>query len=158
LLFGIIIAFVLTENREREARTFIMGIGKLDPWRKLEFGQSDMRGFLEDFRESACPLCYEAGTYIPRIDITEDDLHLRITAELPGMKEGDVEVTCRDNILSLRGVKKKEEPTAMRYHRIERSFGEFIRQFRLPPRAKKGDLNIHFTNGLLEIEIDKSRS
>jgi HSP20 family protein len=134
-----------------------MGIVKLDPWEKLELSQTDISSFLKDSDESLCPLCYEAGTYIPHIDIMEDDDRLHIIAELPGMKEEDVVVTCSDNILSLRG-EKKREPTAMRYHRIERSFGDFTRQFRLPPSVKKGDLKIHFTGGLLEIDIEKSRS
>ena len=73
------------------------------------------------------------GSLVPRVNISEDTNSIFIHAELPGLSQEDVKVSVTDGILTLRGEKKKETMHEERnYHRIERRYGEFVRQFTLP--------------------------
>jgi HSP20 family protein len=94
---------------------------------------------------------------MPRVDISEDQDHLYIMAELPGMKENDVQVTCSEGVLTIRGEKKQsEEHKERNFYRLERSYGTFTRQFALPENVKEEEIQATFDDGVLEIKIAKA--
>lgn len=96
------------------------------------------------------------GSIVPKVNISEDINSIYIHAELPGLTQEDVKLSVTDGILTLRGEKKKEEKHEERnYHRIERSYGEFVRQFTLPENVKLDDIKADFKNGVLEITLPK---
>jgi HSP20 family protein len=72
------------------------------------------------------------GPIMPGIDVTETDEEMRISAELPGVSEGDIDVSLVDEVLTVRGEKKLEKDDKENYHFLERSYGTFLRSLRLP--------------------------
>jgi HSP20 family protein len=96
----------------------------------------------------------------PRMDVSETDREIRIEAELPGVKEKDVQVELIDDVLSIRGEKKaekEEEEERKGYHMKERSYGSFSRSMRLPFDADPGQVKASFDNGVLTITVPKPK-
>jgi len=72
----------------------------------------------------------------PLVDITEDEKEYLIKAEVPDVKKEDVKLTVQDNVLTISGERKVEkEEKGKRYHRVERTYGSFMRSFTLPEDA-----------------------
>lgn len=96
-----------------------------------------------------------AGMAAPAMDIHQDDKQLEITAELPGVKEEDIDITIDDGILTLRGEKKsarEDEQTGYR----ERSYGSFERRITLPANIDEDACAADFKDGVLTITLPKS--
>ncbi len=92
----------------------------------------------------------------PRIDVSETDGALEITAELPGVEEKDVEVTLADNVLTIKGEKKSEKEDKKKdFHVVERSYGAFQRAIQLPFEADAKNVEARFKNGVLKIVLPK---
>ena len=98
------------------------------------------------------------GEWTPAVDIQETDQALTFAVELPGIKPGDVEVTANDGLLTIRGERTwgREEQTDGRYHLVERNYGSFIRQFRLPPGVDSDKIQADVEDGMLRVSIPKA--
>jgi HSP20 family protein len=98
------------------------------------------------------------GAWIPPVDIAEDKDKILLTAELPGFTEKDVQIQMEGNLLTIRGERrfeKEEKGDGRNYHRVERSYGQFVRSFTLPSNVDREKIRAKFHNGLLEIELPK---
>ncbi len=96
------------------------------------------------------------GAWMPPVDIAEDKDRMLVTAELPGFKEDEVQIQMEGNLLTIRGERKfEQEKEGRNYHRVERSYGQFVRSFTLPNNVDRENIRAHFRNGLLEIELPK---
>lgn len=96
------------------------------------------------------------GELVPAIDVAEDDKAVTLTAELPGMKEEDIEVVLRDDMLTVTGEKKSErKEDKEEYHLTERRYGAFERTFRLPETADFGKIKAVFEAGVLTVTVPK---
>jgi len=94
------------------------------------------------------------GVGWPRTDIVETDREYRVTAELPGLEEKDVELTFQDGVLTLKGEKKVEhEGDGARYS--ERYHGRFQRSIALGPDVDENNVNASFKNGVLTVVLPK---
>lgn len=108
------------------------------------------RGF--GFDELARP---SAGFGWPQVEVNDSDKELRVTAELPGLEEKDVEIRIEDGVLSLRGEKHAEhEDKDRRYS--ERYYGQFERRIALPAEIDDERANATFKNGVLTITLPKT--
>jgi HSP20 family protein len=95
--------------------------------------------------------------WVPLVDITEDEKEYVVTAELPEVKKEDVKVTVENGQLAISGERKFErEDKDRKYHRIERSYGTFIRSFALPDTANAEKVMAEFKDGVLKVRIPKS--
>lgn len=95
----------------------------------------------------------------PSIDVKETDQAVTISAELPGLSEEDVNVTVRDGLLTLKGEKKSEiDETRENVHISERSYGSFMRSFRLPDTVDDEKVSASFDKGVLTITLPKSEN
>ena len=113
--------------------------------------------FFQGFGMEPFDLSQSQGDTTPRVDITESDKHVRVTAELPGVAEKDVEVFLEDGALTIRGEKREEKDTKEGgVHRLERSFGSFQRRIPLPVEVQDEGVNATFKNGVLTVELAKS--
>ena len=93
----------------------------------------------------------------PAVDITEDDDEYTITADLPEVEKDHVSVTLDDGFLTLRGEReRKEEAKKKKVHRVERSYGRYVRSFRLPLEVESGNIRAEFGNGVLTVHLPKS--
>ncbi|HYC97077.1 Hsp20/alpha crystallin family protein [Brevundimonas sp.] len=89
----------------------------------------------------------------PSLDVDETDKEYRVTAELPGLAKDDVEITCQDGVLVIRGEKQGEKREGRAFS--ERWFGRFERQISLPD-ADEERANASFRDGLLTVTIPKT--
>lgn len=95
----------------------------------------------------------------PLVDITEDDKEYLIKAELPEVKKDAVKVTVENGILNITGERKFEkEEKGKKYHRIERSFGSFVRSFTLPDDADANKVSAECRDGVLLVHLAKSEA
>ena len=93
----------------------------------------------------------------PGVDISEDNQEYLIKADLPEMKKEDVKVTVENGVLSISGERKSEkEAKKKKFHRIERSFGTFLRTFTLPEDADANKIAAEFKDGVLKVRLAKT--
>jgi HSP20 family protein len=96
------------------------------------------------------------AAWAPPVDIAEEKDRILITAELPGFKEDQIEIQTENGMLTLRGERKFETATdGKSYHRVERSYGQFVRSFSLPNNVDREKIKADFSNGLLRVELPK---
>jgi HSP20 family protein len=97
------------------------------------------------------------GAWIPPVDIHEDQEKLVLTAELPGFKQDQIEIQLEGGVLTIRGERRfeDEKTNGKNYHRVERSYGQFVRSFTLPNNVDRDSVRARFSDGLLHIEIPK---
>lgn len=95
--------------------------------------------------------------WTPPVDIYETDKELVLKMELPDIKKEDVHVTVDNNVLMIRGERKLEEKIDREnYHRMERTYGEFMRSFTLPPFVDGKLIVADFKDGMLKVTLPKS--
>ena len=95
--------------------------------------------------------------WAPTVDISETEAEYAIKAELPEVKKEDVKVTVEDGVLTLQGERKQEkEEKGKKYHRIERSYGRFVRSFTLPDTVDESKVKAEYTDGVLHLHLPKS--
>ncbi len=96
-----------------------------------------------------------AGVF-PLVNISEDQDHIFVRAELAGLKPEDIDITFQDNSLTLRGERKiPTEEKVVGYHRREREAGTFRRLIRLPGRIDPAKVDAVFKDGVLTITLAK---
>ena len=93
----------------------------------------------------------------PSVDVEETEKEYRVTAELPGLEERDVEVLLQDGLLTVRGEKKLETDARDRSY-SERFYGRFERQVTLDRDVDDGAVNATFKNGVLTVTVPKNAS
>jgi len=95
--------------------------------------------------------------WTPSVDIIEDEKEWLVKTELPEVKKEDVKVTVEDGVLTITGERKLEkEEKDKKYHRIERSHGNFLRSFTLPDSADGAKVNAEFKDAVLKVHLPKS--
>ena len=93
---------------------------------------------------------------IPNIEISETDKTIEVSAEMPGLERGDVEVSIEDDTLTIRGEKKIEESQKDKNVQLsERSYGVFLRVLQLPPGIDPSSVQATMSNGILKIVVPK---
>jgi len=98
----------------------------------------------------------QAGTWSPAVDIVESTDAYTLTADLPGLTKGDVNLTVEEGVLTLTGERKSEHIESKEFgHRYERAYGKFSRSFQLDSGIDNGKIKAEFKNGLLKVELPK---
>ncbi len=95
------------------------------------------------------------GLAWPHVEVVDRDKEVRVTAELPGLDQDDVEVRVEDNVLVLRGEKRTEFDDEERQY-SERSYGRFERQIALPAEVDDERASATFRNGVLNVTLPKT--
>ena len=97
------------------------------------------------------------GVFNPKVDVTENDKEIKISAELPGMGEKDIDVSLQNDMLTIKGEKKEEkEDKGKDYYRMERSYGSFSRTITLPIEVETEKVEAKFKKGVLSITLPKT--
>lgn len=98
----------------------------------------------------------EGGAWVPAVDIYETNDDVVVKAELPGVEKDQIGVEVKGGVLTLRGERKHEkEVKEENYHRIERSYGTFLRSFALPVSVDQDKVSARFKDGVLDIDLPK---
>ncbi len=121
----------------------------LDPFLELRRMQSEMNRVFSGFISAA-------AREFPPVNIWLGENSVVVTAELPGMKREDVNISLQDEVLTLEG---KREPQVqhqdVKWHRRERAYGTFARTIQLPFRVDPEKVQARYSNGVLEIELER---
>jgi HSP20 family protein len=100
---------------------------------------------------------FEYSATTPRIDVHETDKEVRVSAELPGMTEKDIDVSVSKKSLTISGEKKQEsEQNIKGWYRMERSYGAFSRSIPLPCEVDQDKCSASFKNGVLTVSLSKT--
>jgi HSP20 family protein len=136
-----------------------MALIRWEPARELSTMQSEMNRLFSTFFDSPTPgngRRTALRSWIPAMDVTENETEYVLKADLPGLSEGDVNVELDDSILRISGERKSEhKESEAGYHRVERAFGRFSRSLRLPEGVTADGIQANFDNGVLEVHIQK---
>ena len=122
--------------------------------------QHDMDSMFEDFcggfDMEPFWSAHEAS-FAPNVDVTENDKEIRISAELPGMNDKDIDVTLNHDSITIKGEKKEEkEGRGKDYYRMERSYGSFCRSIPLNIEIDASKAAASYKKGVLTVKILKS--
>jgi HSP20 family protein len=131
------------------------GLVHRHPWRDVE----DMERWFEDWvdRPFFRRIPFREMEWAPFMEMFDKEDRFVVRAELPGMKEEDVDISISDNILIVKGEKKSsKEVKEEDYHFSERSYGSFCRSITLPSSVNVDKISASFEDGVLEINLPKS--
>lgn len=96
------------------------------------------------------------GSFLPSVDLSETDAGITVSAELPGMEEGDIDVSLSGDVLTIKGEKKEEQKEEREdFYRVERSYGSFTRAIPLPAEVDPSKVEATFKNGVLKVSMTK---
>ena len=124
-------------------------ITRIDPFRELA-------SFFENFAEGSGKDQLTAGTFVPPVDVYEDEHNLILKLEVPGVNEADLNVSVENNTLTIQGERKFEkEEKEENFHRIERRYGSFLRTFKLPNTVNSDKVEASCDKGILKITLAK---
>lgn len=131
-----------------------MTVVRFDPMREMD---RLSRRFNKLFRQLDGGVRVERGNFVPRVDVAEDDQHVYIHAEVPGVAKDNIDVSVTDErMLVIKGNKRHEQKSANENTiRVERSYGDFVRSFALPDNINTDGINAKFDNGVLNITLPK---
>jgi len=131
-----------------------------DPVRDLESFQNRLSSFFNRTPSELTEGDGESKTlsqWTPIVDIEEDDKEYLITAELPEIKKEGVKITVENGALCISGERSHEKSEKnKRYHRMERSYGNFFRSFSLPEDSNPSQIRAQFKEGVLKVHLPKS--
>lgn len=99
------------------------------------------------------------GFLTPKVNVSEAEAGLEVTAELPGIDEKNIDVSLDDNVLTLKAEhtgEKEEKDEAKHYHLVERSYGTFLRRIALPFEPDAEKIAASFDKGILKIIVPRS--
>jgi len=134
-----------------------MNVVKWNPVRELE-AMADRLNRLTDRR--VWPTGEESlvtAEWSPLVDIEETEKEYLIKAELPEVERKDVTVVIQDGVLTIEGERKHDkEEKGKTFHRVERSYGKFLRCFGMPKDADEKGVRADFANGMLSVHLAKS--
>lgn len=121
-----------------------------DPFAEMRRMQAEMDRLFADFEGRPTP----GGG--PPVNLWLGDDSVVVTAEVPGVAPGDIDITVREDTLTIQG---KRQPAAVdgevAWHRRERVFGEFARTVELPFRVDADRVDARFVNGVIQIELQR---
>lgn len=147
------------KNKEKETKA-------LAPWRpfpEMARWEREMERMFEDFFDRRWPMRWwpsrTAEISLPAVDLDlyEEKGEIVAKAELPGLTKEDIEVKITENVLTIKGEKKKEEEVKEKdYYRSERSYGSFMRSLELPREVQAEKIKATFKNGILEVRLPVS--
>ena len=99
------------------------------------------------------------GAVAPRIDVSETEKAIQVTAELPGLEEKDIDVSFADGMLTISGEHKEEtekKDEAKKYYVKERTYGSFQRVLAIGENVDQDKIKAAFKNGVLTVELPKA--
>jgi len=129
-----------------------------NPWKELQEMEKRLSNIWSRplAKEQEGKEAMTVAEWAPLVDITEDDKEYLIKAELPDVKKTDVKISVQDDVVSISGERKYEkEEKGKKYHRVERSYGSFMRSFTLPEDADEAKISAEYKEGLLHVHLPK---
>ena len=97
--------------------------------------------------------------WAPSVDIYETENELVVKADLPDVEAKDIDVRVENQTLTIAGERKFAGSSNEKgYHRIERSYGNFVRSFAVPNAFDTDKINAAYNNGVLTVTLTKKET
>ena len=126
----------------------------LTPWSSM---RRELERLFERFPDPIFESSEVGGDWTPKIDVSETKDAVMVKAEIPGVDAKDISLSIHGELLTLKGEKSQEkEDKDERHHRVERSYGAFLRTVRLPSAVDPTKIDAKFKNGVLTVTLPKS--
>ena len=131
-----------------------------EPFREVATLQDRMnRLFSEQFANMGTEEPLAAGSFIPAVDVYEDEHAIQLKIEVPGLDEKDIDIRLENNLLTVKGERKFEKETKEEnYRRVERRYGSFTRSFTLPNTVSSENVQASYDRGVLTIALPKTEA
>lgn len=135
----------------------MQSVTRWDPFEEMaDFRREMDRLFGEFFGRTPFSMAATEAMWTPLVDIHETRDSYLLMAEVPGVKQEDIQVSIEGDTLTLKGERKREtEVREDQYHRIERSYGRFERSILLPSGVDADGVKATYRDGVLEIQLPK---
>lgn len=132
-------------------------ITRWEPFRELATLQDRMnRLFNEQIGTAGREESLLGGSFVPPVDVYEDENAIQLKMEVPGIDEKDIDIRLENNLLTVKGERNFEKETKEEnYHRIERRYGTFMRSFTLPNTVETENAQASYDKGVLTIRLAK---
>jgi HSP20 family protein len=128
-----------------------MTLARWDPFRDLSSAQDEF--------DRLMGRAFSRNAWVPALDVRETDDRFELTVDLPGIDPADVNVNYEDGMLSISGKREfSKEDRGETWHRVERGFGTFARQVRLPRTADAERIEAAFDKGVLTVSVPKAEA
>ena len=128
----------------------------------MSLSQVDPFANLRAFEDAFTRMLSEPRTgrpWSPAVDVYETENELVLKADLPDVKLEDIDVRVENQTLTIKGERKFEEDTESKgYHRIERSYGQFVRSFAVSNTFDTEKVNAEYRNGVLTVKLAKKEA
>ncbi|MCG9479949.1 MAG: Hsp20/alpha crystallin family protein [Actinomycetia bacterium] len=133
-----------------------MPIVRWDPFSDLVQLRDEIGRWFEGVEK---PREKQSAVWAPEVDIKETEKEVTITADLPGMKMEDIEVSVDEGQLVVKGERKLEKKEEEKdYIRVERSYGSFYRSFNIGVPVKEDQIKASYKDGVLEVVLPKAEA
>ena len=127
-----------------------MTIVRYEPWALVNRFQRQLDRALGEVADSA------SVSWIPHVDIREEDERFVVVADLPGVEGKDIEITAEKGVLTVKGERRSEKKSAKDgFESVERATGTFLRRFTLPETVDVDAIKATHVNGVLEVTLPK---
>jgi len=154
--------FCTFKVRKKEKEVLEMAIKKWkreeeSPWRSSLSLQDEMEGLMDDLLAP----WHEARffpriSWAPKLDVSEDDNSITITADVPGVKPEELDISISGDTLIIQGERKKEEEKKEKnYHSVERVYGSFRREIGFPSTVDASKIKASYKEGVLNVFLPK---
>src|SRR3954452_6420659 len=133
-----------------------MVVTRWDPFRELATLQNRVNSLFQDYGRPGQDELTTTSSFVPAVDVYEDEHKVTLKLEIPGIKQEDVDIRLENNTLTVRGERNFEkEEKEENFHRIERRYGSFSRSFTLPNSVDPENVKADYRDGVLNIELAK---
>lgn len=128
-----------------------------NPAREMMALRNMMDRVFEEGVESPAMRWSEATEWPLALDVVENKEGYMVQASLPGVNPDEIEIVVNDNVLTIKGQVKKDEPAeGVRYHVRERRYGTYSRSLTLPQLVNTDAVDANYHNGILSLFIPKA--
>jgi HSP20 family protein len=127
-----------------------------EPWSLTAQWHRQLNRMSAGSPEALQPAITNSTTWVPPVDLHEENDRFVVRADLPGVAMKDIEVSAENGALTIRCERvARERPESGDFEHIECATGTFVRRFTLPESAQVEAIKARYAEGVLEIEIPK---
>ena len=143
-------------SRARNSKN--LAVRKEEDYSAVSFLQ-EMNRMMENFFQGFGPAIRQErpAAFMPSIDVIDTDKEIKVTTELPGLEQNDIDISITKDMLTIKGEKKAEkEEGGKGFYKMERSYGAFNRSIPTPADIDTGKVEATFRKGVLTINLPKT--
>jgi HSP20 family protein len=133
-----------------------MPLVRYNPFADVDEFPAGLRIFQDSLNRLLSDQSPTTRPWAPSVDILETENELVLKADVPGVELKDIDIQFENGTLTLKGERKFEKEEKDRgFHRMERSYGSFVRYFTVPETVDSEHARADYQNGVLTVTLPK---